>query len=497
MIERRLGDEAATVEAGNDLAAALRRGDVLALHGDLGAGKTTLARATIRSLAGDPEREVPSPTFTLVQLYDGRLPVAHFDLYRVSDPEEVAELGLEEAVRDGVALIEWPENAGIYLPETTIHVKLLEEGHGRLLSIDGPAEALARLERAFAIRRFLNEAGRSGAQRSYLAGDASARSYETIDAGNQRELLMNAPRQPDGPPILDGKPYSRIAHLAESVEPFVAIAVALRDNGFAAPKIHAADLEAGLILLEDLGSAGILDDDGRPVASRYRAAAETLAAMHRMDWPQTIEFDAGKTYHVPAYDRGAMTIETELLIDWYLPFAAGRPAAQDERAAFRSAWDSLFARLEAAEKSIVLRDYHSPNIIWREDENGTDRIGIIDFQDAVIGPCAYDVASLAMDARVTISQELETDIRGAYLAHRRDASFDAGAFGEAYAIMAAQRNSKILGIFVRLNERDGKPQYLKHLPRIRDYLERATRHPALADLRALYKSMNVLPDGTA
>ena len=145
MIERRLGDEAATVEAGNDLAAALRRGDVLALHGDLGAGKTTLARAIIRSLAGDLEREVPSPTFTLVQLYDGRLPVSHFDLYRVADPEEIAELGLEETVRDGVALIEWPENAGIYLPETTIHVKLLEEGEGRLLSIDGPAEALARL----------------------------------------------------------------------------------------------------------------------------------------------------------------------------------------------------------------------------------------------------------------------------------------------------------------------------------------------------------------
>ena len=495
MIERLLGDEAATLQAGNDLAAALRRGDVLALHGDLGTGKTTLARAIIRSLAGDRMLEVPSPTFTLVQLYDGRLPVAHFDLYRIEDAGEVTELGLEDAVRDGVALIEWPEKAGVYLPETTIHVKLLEEGSGRRMDIDGPFEPLARFERSFSIRDFLAEAGRSAATRLYLVGDASARSYETIKSAERYELLMNAPRQPDGPPIRDGKPYSRIAHLAESVEPFVAVAQTLREHGFAAPQIHAADLDSGLLLLEDLGQGSILDDNGRPVAERYRAAAETLADLHHDAWSDTIEFADGPTYHVPAYDRVAMGIETELLLDWYLPYAMGRAATADERAEFHACWDRLFDHLARAEKSIVLRDYHSPNIIWRDGAVGTDRIGIIDFQDALMGPSAYDVASLAMDARVTIPEELEADIRRAYLERRTDAGFDRTAFDTAYAIMAAQRNSKILGIFVRLNERDGKPHYLKHLPRIRDYLERATRHPDLAMLRSLYGRMNVLPDG--
>lgn len=496
MIERLLGDEAATLQAGNDLAAALRRGDALALHGDLGAGKTTLARAIIRSLAGDPHLEVPSPTFTLVQVYGGRLPAAHFDLYRIGESAEMAELGLDDAIRDGVALIEWPDRAGVYLPETTIHVKLSEEAQGRLLGIDGPAEPLARIARSFAIRDFVDKAGRSAAIRGYLAGDASARGYETIDSDLGRELLMNAPRQPDGPPIRDGKPYSRIAHLAESVHPFVAIAGVLRAHGFAAPQIHATDLDAGFLLIEDLGPEGILDTGGRPVADRYRAAAETLAALHRHGaWPDRLEPVEGESYHVPAYDRGAMAIETELLVDWYLPFAADRPATGDERAAFHACWESLFERLGRAEKSIVLRDYHSPNIIWRAKANGIDRIGIIDFQDALIGPSAYDLASLAMDARVTIAEELEADIRNAYLAGRTEPAFDRAAFDQAYAIMAAQRNSKILGIFVRLNERDGKPQYLKHLPRIRDYLERATRHPVLSELRELYRRMRVLPDG--
>ena len=169
---------------------------------------------------------------------------------------------------------------------------------------------------------------------------------------------------------------------------------------------------------------------------------------------------------------------------------SGAPASERLRDGFRRAWGALIDRLEGSEKTLVLRDFHSPNIIWRPDREGHDRVGLIDFQDAVIGPAAYDVASLAMDARVTIPPDLEARIVEAYCAARGD--FDRESFDAAYAIMAAQRNSKILGIFVRLNVRDGKPGYLKHLPRIRDYLARSLGHPALKEVRAFYEKAGIV-----
>jgi tRNA threonylcarbamoyl adenosine modification protein YjeE len=489
-----LPDEDATNRLGDDLAAALVAGDVLALAGELGMGKTTLARAVIRALAGDDALEVPSPTFTLVQAYETRIPVQHFDLYRLSAPDELEELGFAEAVGEGIALVEWPERAGDVLPADWVTISLSERGTGREASISGPAGFLERLSRSLAIRAFLAASGRADATRRFLVGDASTRAYESVsEPGRETLILMNAPRRPDGPPIRDGKPYSQIAHLAESVTPFVAIARALRENGFAAPRIAASDLDEGLLLIEHLGTEGVLGSSGAPIAARYLAAARLLATLHTRRWPERIEVAPGVMHAIPPYDDGAMAIETELLTDWYLPHVAGRPATAAERDVFAQRWHEAFRMLDGAERSLVLRDFHSPNIIWREDRQGHDRIGLIDFQDAMIGPSAYDVASLAMDARVTIPAALEREIVDVYCAERAAAgSFDRAAFEVAYAIMAAQRNSKILGIFVRLDVRDGKPGYLRHLPRIRDYVARALAHPSLERLRRFYENAGIL-----
>ncbi len=486
-----LADEDASRRLGEDIAAILAPGDAVLLSGDLGMGKTTLARAIVRALAGDDDLDVPSPTFTLVQHYDGRVPVRHFDLYRIASAEELEELGLAEALADGAALVEWPERAADALPADAVTVALSEEGAGRAVAVSGPPAFMDRLGRSLAIRAFLDASGFGAAARRFLTGDASARAYETVSlTGRDPVILMDSPRRPDGPPIRDGKPYSRIAHLAESVTPFVAIAKALREAGFCAPGIHAMDLEQGLLLVENLGSEGILDADRRPIAGRYAAAAELLAEMHAKKWPRRIAVAEGVVHDVPAYDRGALAIETGLLIDWYLPHASGRPVDEEVRAAYAGAWAQAFDLLEGAEQTLVLRDYHSPNLIWRAGRRGRDRLGLIDFQDAVIGPAAYDVASLAMDARVDVSPELERAVIDAYCTAR--SGFDREAFEAAYAVMAAQRNSKILGIFVRLKERDGKPGYMAHLPRIRDYLSRALAHPALAGLRGFYARAGIL-----
>lgn len=481
-LRRYLADEQATEILGNDLAAALRPGDVVALNGELGAGKTTLARAVIRSFAGDPALEVPSPTFTIVQSYDARIPAAHFDLYRLGSPQELEELGFDEAMASRVVLVEWPDRAADALPAGAIRVELAEEGAGRAATVVAEGAAADRLQRSFDARAFLDVSGMGDAWREHLTGDASIRTYETLTAeGRPRTILMDSPRRPDGPPIRDGKPYSRIAKLAESVVPFVAVDRALRGAGLGAPEILASDLDRGLLILEDLGKVGIVADDGSPVAERYVAAAELLADVHAVQWPRVMPVEAEIHYHLPDYDRQAMLIEISLMLDWYFPAEGDRELCLPEREKLIGAWNAALDHLEGAEKSLVLRDFHSPNLIWRADRTGNDRLGLIDFQDAVHGPAAYDVASLAMDARVTIPPGLEAAIVAAYVAAReRRGVFDRAAFDQAYAIMAAQRNAKILGIFVRLDRRDGKPAYMRHLPRIRDYFARALKHPALA-----------------
>ncbi|MBO0903423.1 tRNA (adenosine(37)-N6)-threonylcarbamoyltransferase complex ATPase subunit type 1 TsaE [Jiella sonneratiae] len=495
-----LPDAAATERLGADLAMIVRPGDVIALSGDLGAGKSTLARALIRALAGDAGLEVPSPTYTLVQPYPTEPPVAHFDLYRLASGEELDELDFRDAVETGVVLVEWPERAAEVLAAATVSIALaLSPAGGREATVTTRGTAGGRLARTLAIRDFLAAAGLSEAPRRRFFGDASTRRYETVGTGEETLVLMDAPRQPDGPPIRDGLPYSRIAHLAEDVAPFVAVATALRRPGFAAPAIHRADLDAGLLLIEHLGTDGVIDAARRPIPERYHEAVACLAALHGVAWPGELPVPGGPVHRVPPYDRRAMTAEVELLIDWYLPDAIGRAASADERGLFSEIWQAIFDELATAETSLVLRDFHSPNIIYRPEAAVVLKIGLIDFQDAVIGPSAYDVASLAQDARVDVSAELEAALTAAYVAERRaaDASFDAFAFERDYAIMAAQRASKILGIFVRLLKRDGKPQYLRHIPRIKGYLARTLGHPSLSALRHLYGEWGITAAGAA
>ena len=495
-LERFLADETATVRLGEDIAAAVVPGDVVALVGDLGAGKTTLARALIRAVLADPGIDVPSPTFTLVQSYDGDLPVHHFDLYRLSSPDELDELGLGEALAAGVVLVEWPERAGDRLPADALTVTLSGDGDGRRASIGGSQGAIRRVERALLGRDLLQKAGWGDAARVHLAGDASARSYETVwRPGEPSRVLMNSPPLVLGPPVRNGKAYAEIARSARSVHAFVGMANLLAAGGVRVPSIHAADLDNGLLLIEDLGSGSFLGDAGEPVAGRYAAAAGLLAAIHARPWPGRGAVAPGIEHVIPPFDRAAMMIETELLLDWYYPAMRGGPADAAVRREFALVWNAAFDRLAGGEDSLVLRDFHSPNIIWRAEETGDERLGIIDFQDALVGPSAYDLASLALDARVTIPPDIERATVAAYATERRRlGAFEAEAFAEAYAIMAAQRNSKILGIFVRLDRRDGKPGYLKHLPRIRDYLRRALVHPSLAAVRDFYARAGLLEE---
>jgi N-acetylmuramate 1-kinase len=494
-----LPNETATAHLMADLSLLIGAGDVITLSGDLGAGKTAAARAMIRYLAGDDAYEVPSPTFTLAQTYDlPPFPLVHADLYRVNDPVELEEIGLSPLPEGTLALIEWPERAPAALPADRIDIALSYRpalgSTARAAEITGHGKAAVQVARLQALRQFLTAAGYADAERQRMAGDASTRSYARLIRQDGVVILMNSPRRPDGPAIYDGKSYSAAAHLAEDVKPFVAIANGLRERGFSAPAIHHADLEAGFLITEDFGSAGVIEGDPpRPIADRYQAATDMLAALHREALPEILPLAPHVSYAIPTFDTDALLVEIGLMPEWYLP-DRGVELTRDLRAEFVTMWRDLLSKPAALPKTWALRDFHSPNLIWLEQRPDIAKVGIIDFQDTVLGPPAYDLASLLQDARLDVPEQLELALLTRYIKARRasDDTFDPAAFAEIYAIMSAQRNTKLLGIFARLNRRDGKPQYLRHLPRIWTYLTRSLAHPALSGIQAWY-SANVPP----
>lgn len=480
----------------DEIAFMLQPGDILALEGDLGAGKTTFARALIRTLSGEPDQEVVSPTFTLVQSYaTPRFEIAHFDLYRMIDPAELDELGLDAALSQGIAVIEWPSQGGPLISDQRFTLRFAEadDPGRRLITLHASGMFATRLDRFVAIRSFLLRAGWADKtiRLRYLQGDASPRRYARLERSDGvRAILMDAPRQPDGPPVHDGLPYSRIAHLAEDVRAFVAIGTALKSAGFSTPEIFAYDLDAGLLLIEDLGDAVFASEvrRGRPIEPLWRRATDTLLALRQAPPPTMLLLPDGTSHTLTNASASVFQAEIELLLDWYWPSVIGTPAPETARAEFLALWENMLARVLSEPSGWLLRDYHSPNLIALDDRRPPADVGLIDFQDAMIGPLAYDVVSLLQDARVDLPEGMEATLLDYYMsaAASRDTAFARDAFRFSYAALGAQRNSKILGIFARLAKRDGKRQYLAHIPRIWRYLAHNLEHPDLARLKAWY-----------
>jgi N-acetylmuramate 1-kinase len=490
-----LANEAATANLMADLALLIGAGDVITLSGDLGAGKTTAARALIRYLADDPAIEVPSPTFTLAQSYDlAPFPLIHADLYRINDPMELEEIGLSPLPEGVVALIEWPERAPAALPPDRIDIAFSHRpalgSTARAAEITGYGKAAAQVARLQTLRQFLDGSGFVDAKRQRMAGDASTRSYARLFRDESAVILMNSPRRPDGPAIYDGKSYSAAVHLAEDVKPFVAIANGLRERGLSAPAIHHTDLDGGFLITEDFGRKTFVEGEPpQPIAERYETAVDMLAAMHWKKLPDILPLAPQMTYPIPHFDIDAMLVEIGLMLEWYLPDRdAAPPSAQRDE--FVRQWRDLLGKAAVISKTWMLRDFHSPNLIWLPDRSGISRVGLIDFQDAVLGPAAYDLVSLLQDARIDVPEQIELTLLTRYIKarHATDNAFDPAGFAESYAIMSAQRNTRLLGTFARLNRRDGKPQYLRHQPRIWTYLTRSLAHPALANIRGWYET---------
>ncbi len=462
-------------------------GLAIALSGDLGSGKSTFARAFIQALAKNNEVfDIPSPTFPIIQTYDNtRIPVAHIDLYRLSKREEVNDLGIEDLFSTHLVLIEWPNLIRENLPESTLELTFRGHGEDRQIEISENGVWPALLMRNKVITDFLEGSKWQGAERKFFEGDASFRRYESLEKNNLNVLLMDMPQRPDGPPVKDGKPYSAVAHLAEGISAVYAANSQLLKFGYSAPNIEKIDLENGLAIIENLGGKvfGQVMRDGDDMVQPLSAAVELLVDMSKQSWPNQIELQ-NKTIHiVEPYDLSAQMIEVDLLLSWFWPFIHGTDAPQSVRLSFEKIWLDLLPKTKQKNPQWVLRDFHSPNLIWINDRKGIQRVGLIDTQDTVMGHAAYDLASLLQDARVDIEFSLADQLYQQYEKLRfAQVGFDAEEFALAYAILGAQRTTKILGIFARLAKRDGKSIYLRHMPRVSRYLARNLEHPKLNEL---------------
>jgi aminoglycoside/choline kinase family phosphotransferase len=318
-------------------------------------------------------------------------------------------------------------------------------------------------ERAHAIRRFLDGAGWTKAGLEPLAADASFRRYHRVRRNGVTAILMDAP--PD----------------REDIVPFVRVARHLRALGLSAPTILAAEEACGLLLLEDLGDDTFtrLLASGSDERALYRLAVDVLIHLHRL--PVSVAVPSG----LPTYDERRLLDEALLLPDWFLPAVTGRAASDDLRATYARAWSETLADVLKPPTTLVLRDFHVDNLMQVAGRQGLEACALLDFQDAVAGPAAYDLMSLLEDARRDVTPAVKSEMLDYYLAEIGPAC--ATAFMRDFSILAAQRHAKVIGIFTRLDRRDHKQAYLGHIPRVWRLLSEALRHPALAPVASWFE----------
>jgi aminoglycoside/choline kinase family phosphotransferase len=319
------------------------------------------------------------------------------------------------------------------------------------------------------IHEFIKKNNLENTKRFKLSSDASFRRYERLVGDERSIMLMDAPPQ------------------NENIESFINIDNYLLRRGLSAPEIYDVDVENGLMLLEDFGNDSFTNIlSGKSDVSKdfteielYEAAIDVLIQLDRSTLPQ----------QTPDYDGDLLMKECMLLTDWYLPNTnpnANTNIAVDE---YLSIWNDLLNLNKVSEDVVVLRDYHADNLMWLPERSGVQNVGLLDFQDAVIGSPIYDIVSLLEDARRDVSKQTVQHCINHYLNVRK--SIDREAFNSVYAILAAQRNCKIVGIFARLAVRDNKERYLNYLPRVWKHLEKGIQHPTLKPLNEWFEK--VLP----
>lgn len=352
-------------------------------------------------------------------------------------------------------------------------------------------------------RDFLEDAGWAGAMITPLQQDASTRQYFRLHKAGETCILMHAPPSSETAHCpVDADPaertrlgYNAMARLAANdCSAFAGLAGELTARGFSAPRVFHGDLPSGLLLIEDLAGRLVFDhvhDHPTAEPELYEVAVSTLAALVRCTFGDEVAY-GGTVWPLQAYDETALLAETGLLTDWYLPHVKGTAdpvLVQD----LQSAWQAALRPVLSAPPVLTLRDFHAQNLIWLPERNDVARVGLLDFQDAVFGHPAYDLVSLTQDARRDVTPALHEGLIRQFI--REAMVMDEAAFRHAYAVLGAQRAAKIMGIFVRLAQRDGKPHYLDLLPRVEFWFAHNLAQAGLEDVRHVAQQAGLIGGG--
>lgn len=466
-----LPDAASTDSLAQSLAPYLMPGDVLALTGHLGAGKSHFARALIIAL-GSQQKHLPSPTFTLMQNYDDtRIPVAHVDFYRLGDPSEADELALDPFINHGLALIEWADNAPHVCPERTLRVEIEDKDsdtqNGRQITFKSADESWGKRFGFFMpeLQRPVTEKGRSqfvqnvtgkkGQVISAVSADASFRSYWRVRDGETSYVLMDAP-----PPMEDLAPFVKMANYLEGI-------------GIYAPHIYHQDADKGYLLLEDFGNKTVLDaiQDGADALPLYESAVDVL-----------VKIAQSNPASVPRQASAQWQDEACLFTDWFLPVSTGHATHTADRRMFRSLISGLINAMPKLPETTMLKDYHCQNLMVIEGREEEESLGVLDFQDARRGTVAYDMASLLYDVRHRVPGHFHAILLQRF-ADSYGQGLDVDELAKGVRLIATENLLRIAGVFTRLAHRDGKTQYLDYVPLIWQYLDKLlAEEPEAAEL---------------
>ena len=471
-ISRNLSD---LEELAKELTPLLTQGCLMTLNGQIGTGKTTLAKLLINNLTQTPHEDIVSPTFNLYHTYSSdNLEIAHYDFYRIESEMELLEIDLSESLTDKVCIIEWANKFKDLLPKDRIEISIKFIKNEREYIIRPLGKFREVVSSRNKIENFLCDLDINFTELQRLPGDASKRKYYRVTGSNNTMILMDAAQKSD---------IKSKTGLTNGIDDFIKIQEYLDSIDVRVPKLIETNKIDNIILEEDLGEycyKDILTKEN--YQELYDPAIQTLIHISNIKHPKNISMNSNPHY-IKEFDLDIYLNEAEIFIDYYWPFVNGNLCSVDKKQEFRDIMGELYSNL-THDKTLMLRDFHSPNLLFLDNENAFRKCAVIDFQDALFGHPLYDLVSLINDARITIDVYQEKYLIELY---KKDFSFhnvqfDSSSFMQQYHILGVQRSIKILGIFARLAILENNKDYIVHMPRVISYIKRTMYSGCIEEL---------------